>query len=92
MDIVFLVEIFLSAFLGFAVGRYGDKWGGNIYGPHHWIYGLVVIGFGFWWGGELGLLTIASGVTLFISDLNDFLKMRFIGRDEPHEWRFWSIL
>lgn len=79
-------------FIGFAVGRFGDLLGGHLDGPHHWIYGLLIVFAGFYVEGALGIFLIASGIGCFISDLNDFLHFRFWGKDIPHKWKFWSIL
>jgi len=83
----------ISAFGGFASGRLGDKYGGHINAPHHWIYGLILIVIGIlWFHSWLGLPCLAYGVGLFISDLNDFLQLRIWGVDKPHQWKFWSIM
>ena len=39
--------IILFFFIGFAIGRFGDKYGGHLNLPHHWIYGLSLIILGF---------------------------------------------
>ncbi|PIZ58167.1 hypothetical protein COY23_00710 [bacterium (Candidatus Torokbacteria) CG_4_10_14_0_2_um_filter_35_8] len=86
-----LVQLVI-AFIGFAIGRFGDKYGGHLKAPHHWIYGLIFIIIGvifyknFW-----GISAISFGIGHFISDLNDFLHLRFYSVDKPHEWKFWSI-
>ncbi len=85
--------LILIGFVGFALGRCGDKLGGHLFGPHHWLYGLFFVLMGtvfynhFW-----GIAVISFGIGHFISDLNDFLHLRFYGYDVHHEWRFWSIL
>jgi hypothetical protein len=82
----------MALFVGFAVGRFGDKYLGPMKTPHHWIYGLFFIGLGsssihsFW-----ALPLISFGIGHFISDLNDFFHLRIYGVDVPHKWRFWSI-
>jgi hypothetical protein len=82
----------LSALIGFGVGRIGDKHGGHVNSPHHWIYGLVLAVAGiFFMENPLGFISLTFGVGLFVSDLRDFLHLRFYGVDEPHEWRFWDI-
>ena len=94
MGLLESIGIFVfGGFFGFALGRFGDKIGGHWEGPHHWVYGLVVVFTGlytgdFWWK----LLLIPGGIGCFISDLNDFLHFRFWGTDIPHKWRFWSVL
>jgi hypothetical protein len=87
-----LFLISASAFAGFAIGRIGDRYGGHIKGPHHWIYGLLVIAFGaIFLSGLLMWAVIAFGLGVFVSDLEDFFKGKVYGVDEPHEWRFWSL-
>lgn len=86
------ITFLAGAFIGFAIGRFGDLLGGHWDGPHHWIYGLLVIFAGFYVEGLLGVFLIAAGIGCFISDLNDFLHFRFWGTDIPHKWKFWSIL
>ena len=88
-----------STFIGFALGRYGDKYFGHVDyickvpTPHHWILGAIVAGIGATAPYTLwGVTFIGLGTGHFISDLNDFLKFRFFGKEVPHEWRFWSIL
>jgi hypothetical protein len=82
----------LILFIGFAIGRIGDKFGGHLNAPHHWIYGLLAIITGlvfyydFW-----GIALISFGVGHFVSDLDDFINFRVFGVDEPHEWKFWSV-
>jgi hypothetical protein len=81
-----------SLFLGFAIGRVGDKFGGHLNTFHHWIPGLIfIVGGSAWYWEPLGIMTISFGFGLFVSDLDDFLNMRVYGIDEPHEWKFWSI-
>jgi MFS family permease len=89
---LFLIFIAVSAFAGFAIGRIGDRYGGHINGPHHWIYGLLIAAFGaIFFAGLLMWVAVAFGIGLFISDLEDFFKGKFYGVDEPHDWRFWSL-
>lgn len=94
MNIFWTILAFLFfTFIGFALGRLGDKWGGHLNGPHHWIPGLVLmIGGGMYWQQFWGIMAISFGIGLFVSDLNDFLHGRIWGVDEPHEWKFWSIM
>lgn len=92
----YIITQLLLAFIGFAIGRFGDKYLGCLsvfrWTPHHWVYGLVLIIVGiifrhsFW-----GTLSISFGLGLFISDSNDFIHMRFFGKEPPHKWKFWSI-
>lgn len=79
-------------FIGFAIGRLGDKWGGNLNTPHHWIYGIILIIIGILYiDHNEGIMSISFGIGHFISDLDDFLHMRIWGVDVPHKWKFWSI-
>jgi len=82
----------LSAPVSYAVGRIGHVFGGDINGPHHWIYGavLIIAGASFWYD-FWGLLAIFSGGGLFISDFKDFWDLKFYGIDEPGPKRFWGI-
>ncbi|MCK5449688.1 hypothetical protein KAI32_02385 [Candidatus Pacearchaeota archaeon] len=93
MNILLIITISLiGTFVGFAIGRFGDKYGGHLNAPHHWIYGLVLIVVGIIYiHNWIGMLSLSFGVGHFVSDLDDFLHMRIWGVDEPHEWKFWSI-
>ena len=93
MDIVELVIIVTTAlFWGFGIGRIGDKYGGHFNTPHHWIYGLILIILGVCYISEqLGIISLSFGIGHFVSDLDDFLHLRFWGVDVPHEWKFWSV-
>lgn len=92
MDSLIIIGSLISAFIGFAIGRLGDKWAGHLNTPHHWIFGLVLIIVGIIFiDNWIGILFLSFGIGHFISDLNDFLHMRIWGVDEPHEWKFWSI-
>lgn len=93
MDLITTIILGLtSCFIGFAIGRFGDKWGGQLKCPHHWIYGLILIGVGlFYFTNYLKIATISFGTGHFISDFEDFLNLKIWGADEPHKWKFWSI-
>lgn len=82
-----MILLFFLAFFGFAIGRLGDKWGGHLNVPHHWIYGIILIFLGIFY--SIGLISI--GIGLFVSDLKDFLAFRLCGPDSPKDWRFWDI-
>ena len=91
-SLIIIAGSIISAFIGFAIGRIGDKYGGHLNAPHHWIYGLVLIIVGIVYVNHwIGILSLFFGIGHFISDLDDFLNMRIWGIDEPHEWKFWSI-
>lgn len=85
-----LVFLFV-AFAGFALGRIGDKYGGHLNAPHHWVYGLASILVGVIYFSNLKNALLFFGVGLFVSDLEDFFNFRLKGPDKNHEWRFWSI-
>jgi hypothetical protein len=89
---IYLVYYIATGFLGFAVGRIGHMYGGHLEGPHHWIYGLLLMipSFFFWQSMALFLLMM-FGAGLFISDLKDFLELKFYGIDPPGDKRFWHI-
>ena len=98
--IFFLIVIIqiIIAFIGFAIGRFSDKYGGYLEKiwiipvPHHWIWGVLLIIIGIFFRSSFwGISCISFGIGHFISDLNDFLHMRFFGEEPPHEWSFWNI-
>ncbi|MCX6714090.1 MAG: hypothetical protein NTV48_03245 [Candidatus Vogelbacteria bacterium] len=87
------VIFLLCAFGGYLVGRIGDYYGGHTNTPHHWIYGFVMVAFGliyfesyYWWA-----IFVAGGLGAWLSDLNDFLEVRFYGPDVTENHRFWDI-
>ena len=77
----------LTCFIGYFIGRLGHVYGGQLKGPHHWIYGVALIIIG--WFYSIYILSLGIGV--FISDLRDFIKGRFYGVDEPGRKKFWGI-
>lgn len=93
------MEIFdlIVAFFGYLVGRFShvylNVWVGNPgWAPHHWIYGLILVVLGIvFWEVELAKLGLFFGAGLFVSDLKDFLALKFIGPDEEGEKKFWGI-
>ncbi len=90
--LIIIIIAAVSAFVGFAIGRLGDKYGGHLVGPHHWIYGVILIAVGAYYLNHLtGIAALSFGTGHFISDLNDFLHFRIGGVDIPHKWRFWNI-
>lgn len=91
---VFIYSIIsiISFLLAFAIGRFGDKFGGHLNAPHHWIYGLLLMIAGTILQNRIiAIISISFGLGLFISDLDDFLHLRIWGVDKPHKWKFWSI-
>lgn len=83
----------LIIFIGFAIGRLGDKYFGYLHwAPHHWMWGVLLIIIGLILRNSLlGIGAISFGIGHFVSDLNDFLHMRFFGKEPPHKWKFWNI-
>jgi hypothetical protein len=88
------ILIMLAGFAGFSLGRFGDRYFGYleyiwiIPVPHHWIWGAIISAVGIYFKNYY---IISFGIGLFISDLNDFFRLRFIGEEPLHKWRFWSI-
>lgn len=82
----------LFAFVGYAIGRIGHIIGGTLKSPHHWIYGLILIIIGLILFKNLwGQLAFCFGIGHFISDFNDFLALKFYGRDPEGKKKFWGI-
>lgn len=99
MEIISITIFLTITFLGYLLGRWGDYYlnfwlKDPSWAPHHWIYGfiLVIIGI-FYFKNNLGLPIISFGIGLFISDLKDFLDLKFIGPDNKNknQRRFWHI-
>ena len=79
-------------FGGYAIGRISHILGGHLYAPHHWIYGVLLIILGVvFHSHELARWALAFGVGHTISDWDDMLALKFIGRDEPGPKKFWGI-
>lgn len=99
MTITNIIYILLIAFTGYLAGRWGDYYlnfwmKDPSWAPHHWIYGLILIIAGFFFRkSNWGLWIMAFGVGLFISDLKDFLNLKFWGSDGKsiNARRFWDI-
>ncbi len=95
--IMVLMYSVLAGVAGYLVGRAAHYWlnpwlGNPAWAPHHWIYGLLMIPLGWWFGTGLGIMLMAFGVGLFISDLADFLAGLWIGPDDATApRRFWGI-
>lgn len=89
MDIILTA---IACFIGYIIGRIGHVLGGQIRSPHHWIYGLILaIGGMFFVKEYFGIPTIMFGVGLFVSDLDDFIQLKFYGVDAKGKKRFWGI-
>lgn len=95
-DAIFFIIII---FLGYLVGRWSDNylniWIGDPHWlPDHWIYGLALMAIGiFFLKGDLEIPVFAFGSGLFISDLKDFLDLKFYGSDgkDKSKIKFWDI-
>lgn len=89
LQILFYISL---AFIGYAIGRIGHMYGGHLNVPHHWFYGLILMILGtVFYKYDLGLMAFCFGVGLFLSDLKDFLKLKFFGLDRDGEKKFWGI-
>jgi hypothetical protein len=89
MNILLFVAI---AFIGYLIGRVGDKVGGHWNLPHHWIYGLILIILGLvFYSNYWCNLGLYFGIGLFVSDGKDFLKMKVYGPDEGESRSFWGF-
>jgi len=87
----------MSGFIGYILGRICHYWLNPLFNnpdwaPHHWIYGLLIVVYGWYATGLYGLLIAAFGIGFFVSDLRDFLNGEIIGPDDDTEpARFWGI-
>jgi hypothetical protein len=99
MIILNTINFIAAAFLGYLLGRWGDYYlnfwlKDPNWTPHHWIYGLILMIVGlFLFKNNLGLWIFSFGLGLFVSDLKDFLNLKFIGKDgkEKSQRKFWHI-
>jgi len=99
MIILNIVNFFVSAFLGYLLGRFGDNYvniwiGDPSWLPHHWIYGaLLMIAGILFFKNNLEIWIFSFGTGLFISDLKDFWNFKFFTPDgKTKETRkFWHI-
>ena len=98
MLILQIIIFFIFIFAGYVVGRWGDnylnfwmkdpKWA-----PDHWIYGFLLIFAALFFKDGLKLGIFSFGMGLFISDLKDFLNLKFFGSDnkKKEDVKFWHI-
>src|SRR3989344_4073901 len=94
-----LLYFFLSGFFGYVIGRWADNYlnfwiGDPHYLPDHWIYGLALMIVGPWLvKNEWGWYLFSLGLGHLISDLKDFLNLKFYGSDgkDKSERKFWHI-
>ena len=82
---------FISGFAGYSIGRIGHIYGGHLNGPDHWIYGAVMFLPGLVFSNVYIFLLFSFGLGLIISDLKDFLNLKFWGPDEVRVKVFWHI-
>jgi len=87
-----LLIAFVFIFLGFIIGRIGHVFGGSLNAPHHWIYGVIFVIIGIIFRKKSwGIIVLVFGAGLFVSDLRDFLMLKFYGPDVPGPKSFWHI-
>lgn len=99
MAILNIVNFLTSGFLGYLLGRWGDNYlnfwmDDPAWAPHHWIYGAILMAVGLiFFKNNLELWIFSFGAGLFVSDLKDFLSLKFIGKDNKikSQRRFWHI-
>ena len=99
MLVLNIIFFLITAFLGYLIGRFGDYYlnfwmKDPSWAPHHWIYGLILMIIGiFYFKNDLGLWIFSFGLGLFISDLKDFLDLKFVGSDKKgkSQRKFWHI-
>lgn len=98
MVILSIINFLVSALIGYLIGRWSDYYlnfwlKDPSWAPHHWIYGLILMVAGLVLRNDLGLWMFFFGAGLFISDLQDFLDLKFIGKDnkDKSQRRFWHI-
>ena len=87
-----LIEILISIFLGFIIGRLGDYLAGHWNFFHHWVYGVILIIFGIIYRTNYVFLYFGGfGLGLLVSDFEDLLAFRIYGPDKKKTKRFWSF-
>lgn len=92
-----MIDYLLIVFAGYVVGRFGhvylNVWTGNVnWFPHHWIIALALIIYAILsWHEPYSLYIFAFGIGHFISDLKDFLKLKFFEPDDEGPKKFWDI-
>ena len=99
MIILDILNFTAIVFLGYVVGRWADNYlnvwiNDPPWIPHHWIQGAVFMTAGiFFLKDNWQLWIFFFGLGLFISDLNDFLDLKFFEPDgkTKENRRFWHI-
>jgi hypothetical protein len=96
--VINIVIFLIAGFVGYIVGRWADNYlnfwiGDPHWTPDHWIYGLLLMILSFFFFGSWWLYVFSFGLGHFISDLNDFLHLKFYGSDnkDKSQRRFWHI-
>jgi len=90
-----MVEYLLASLSGYALGRLGHIFGGNIWFiPHHWIFGVIILIIPFFikkisWGVKLIIILFALGVIL--SDFKDFVDLKIFEPEDVPAVKFWGI-
>ncbi len=85
-----------SLFFGYLLGRIGHYYINDLIGnpawmPHHWIYGAILIVISFFISSIFALIAFYFGIGHFVSDLKDFLQLKFFSPDEEGKKRFFHI-
>lgn len=99
MILLNIINFLSVGFLGYFIGRFSDNYvnvwiGDPKWVPHHWIPGLILMIIGIiFFENNLALWIFSFGVGIFISDLKDFLNLKFFGSDEKNKEniKFWHI-
>ncbi|MEK7124140.1 MAG: hypothetical protein AAB877_00425 [Patescibacteria group bacterium] len=96
-----IIQIFTYIFMGFSAGylsgRIGhyylnDLMNNPAWLPHHWIYGAALIpASSYFLNSFWGIVILFFGIGHFISDFNDFTRLKFFGPDENSKKRFFHI-
>ncbi|MCX6718525.1 MAG: hypothetical protein NTY81_02915 [Candidatus Staskawiczbacteria bacterium] len=99
MIILNIVNFLIAGFLGYLVGRFSDNYvniwiGDPKWIPHHWITGLLIAIIGiFFFQNNLQIWIFSFGAGVFVSDLKDFLNLKFFASDgkTKENRKFWHI-
>ncbi len=97
--IIFIGYIMGAGFIGYIIGRWGDNylnfWIGDPHWlPDHWVYGLLLMVISLFFQKEIWWLPVFSfGLGMFVSDLKDFMQLKFYGSDHKtkDQRKFWHI-
>lgn len=93
------ISLLVALMLGYLLGRWSDYYlnfwlKDPSWAPDHWIYGFILMIAGlFYFNNNLGLWMFFFGAGFFVSDLKDFLRLKFMGPDNKakEQRRFWHI-